>query len=89
MPGALDRALRLVTVTPDMHRVHHSAAGDESASNLGSLFPWWDRMLGTYVAAPAAGIDAMRIGVDDYRDAKHQTLPWMLANPSLPTSATK
>ena len=88
MPGALDRALRLVTVTPDVHRVHHSAAGEESGSNLGSLFPWWDRMLGTYVAAPAAGIDAMRTGIDDYRDAKHQTLPWMLAHPFLPTQLT-
>ena len=85
MPGGLDRALRLVTVTPDMHRVHHSAAGEESGSNLGSLFPWWDWMLGTYVAAPAAGIDAMRTGIDDYRHAKHQTLPWMLAHPFLPT----
>jgi sterol desaturase/sphingolipid hydroxylase (fatty acid hydroxylase superfamily) len=87
MPRALDRVLRLVTVTPDMHRVHHSAVWRESGSNLGSLFPWWDRLFGTYVAAPAAGLDAMQIGLEEFRDRKHLMLPWMLAQPFLGTTS--
>jgi len=85
MPRRLDQALRLVTVTPDMHRVHHSIVVEESGRNLGSLFPWWDRLFGTYVAAPAGGLDAMRIGVEDFTDEKHLMLHWMLAHPFLPT----
>jgi sterol desaturase/sphingolipid hydroxylase (fatty acid hydroxylase superfamily) len=83
MPGALDRVIRLVTVTPDMHRVHHSTDARENGRNLGSLLPWWDRLLGTYVAAPAGFLDAMQIGLDEFRARKHLTLPWMLAHPFL------
>jgi sterol desaturase/sphingolipid hydroxylase (fatty acid hydroxylase superfamily) len=85
MPHVLDHILRLIVVTPDMHRVHHSVVSQESGSNLGSLFPWWDRLLGTYVAAPAGGLDAMRIGVEEYSDRKHLALHWMLAHPFLRT----
>lgn len=83
MPRRLDRALRLLTVTPDMHRLHHSVVQRENASNLGSLFPWWDRLLGTYVDAPEAGLDAMRIGLDEFPERKHLMLPWMLLHPLL------
>ena len=83
MPGALDGVIRLITVTPDMHRVHHSIDERESGQNLGSLLPWWDRLLGTYVAAPAAGLDTMQTGVEGFRDPKHLQLHWMLAHPFL------
>ena len=55
IPLAVDRALRLFVVTPDMHRVHHSIIPDETNSNFGFNLPWWDRLLGTYRAQPAAG----------------------------------
>jgi sterol desaturase/sphingolipid hydroxylase (fatty acid hydroxylase superfamily) len=88
MPRALDRVLRLMTVTPDMHRVHHSAVWRESGSNLGSVFPWWDRVFGTYIAAPRDGLEAMQIGLEEFRDPKHLRLHWMLAHPFLRTSAS-
>src|SRR5215470_9125266 len=55
MPAILDRVLRLVLVTPDMHRVHHSIVRRETDSNFGFNLPWWDRLFGTYRAAPQAG----------------------------------
>jgi sterol desaturase/sphingolipid hydroxylase (fatty acid hydroxylase superfamily) len=83
LPGGLDRALRLVLVTPDMHRVHHSARPDETDSNYGSVFPIWDRLLGSYVPEPAQGHDAMTIGLPAFREPPHRALRWMLANPFL------
>src|SRR3989304_1847755 len=54
IPRALDRALRWLLVTPDMHRVHHSVTADETNSNFGFNLPWWDRLFGTYPAPPRA-----------------------------------
>jgi sterol desaturase/sphingolipid hydroxylase (fatty acid hydroxylase superfamily) len=55
LPAGVDRLLRLVVVTPDMHRVHHSAIRAETDSNFGFNLPWWDRLFGTYRAQPALG----------------------------------
>lgn len=63
IPAKLDRWLRLLVVTPDMHRVHHSVVIGESNSNFGFNLPWWDRLLGTYRSQPAAGHHGMTIGV--------------------------
>ena len=76
-----DRLLRLVVVTPDMHRVHHSVIIRETNSNFGFNFPWWDRFFGTYRAEPARGHDAMIIGNAQFRDAAFLTLPKLLLLP--------
>ncbi len=68
IPGGLDRLLRLVVVTPDMHRVHHSVAIRETNSNFGFNLPWWDRILGTYRDQPAAGHGDMIIGISGRRE---------------------
>ncbi|MGW8323266.1 MAG: sterol desaturase family protein [Thermodesulfobacteriota bacterium] len=78
---AADRVLRLFLVTPDMHRVHHSVIMEETDSNFGFNFPWWDRLFGTYRDQPAAGHTAMALGLANYRDPKWLTLPWMFLNP--------
>jgi sterol desaturase/sphingolipid hydroxylase (fatty acid hydroxylase superfamily) len=81
LPLNIDRILRLFLITPDMHRVHHSVTIRETNSNFGFNFPWWDRLLGTYRAQPAAGHEGMTIGLSQFRDKKRLTLPWMLALP--------
>ena len=81
LPPALDRRLRLVVVTPDMHRVHHSAVARETNSNFGFNLPWWDRLFGTYRARPAAGHEGMTIGLEQLRDPRRQWLWHMLALP--------
>src|SRR5499433_25788 len=67
MPELLDRWLRWVFVTPDMHRIHHSTRVVETNSNFGFSVSWWDRLCGTYRAAPARGHTGMEIGLSDYR----------------------
>jgi sterol desaturase/sphingolipid hydroxylase (fatty acid hydroxylase superfamily) len=82
VPSSLDRVLRLVLVTPDMHRIHHSRDVREGESNLSNLFSWWDRLFSTYRDQPAAGAD-MAFGVAGFEERRHLTLPWMLAQPFL------
>jgi sterol desaturase/sphingolipid hydroxylase (fatty acid hydroxylase superfamily) len=87
LPDSLDRAIRLVFVTPDMHRIHHSQRRAEGQSNFANLFSWWDRLFGTYVEQPSAGHDAMAFGLRQFPGRKHTTLHWMLAQPFLSDSA--
>ncbi len=65
---AVDRVLRLVVVTPDMHRVHHSTDPDETNTNFGFNLPWWDRLFQTYRAQPRMGHEGMEVGVRTFRD---------------------
>jgi len=81
VPLALDRVLRWLVVTPDMHRVHHSALYNETNSNFGFNLPWWDRLFGTYRAQPAAGHQAMTIGVDAFRARAELRLDRLLLQP--------
>jgi sterol desaturase/sphingolipid hydroxylase (fatty acid hydroxylase superfamily) len=81
MPERLDRVLRWIVVTPDMHRVHHSVTPRETNSNFGFNLPWWDRLFGTYRAQPAAGHDAMTIGIEQFRDPGELRLDRMLLQP--------
>jgi sterol desaturase/sphingolipid hydroxylase (fatty acid hydroxylase superfamily) len=81
MPSWLDRALRVMLVTPDMHRVHHSILPDEHNSNFGFNLPWWDRMFGTYRDQPKAGHDGMTIGLSQFRDPNELRLDRMLTQP--------
>ncbi len=85
VPASLDRLLRWIVVTPDMHRVHHSIVPNETNSNFGFNLPWWDRLLGTYRAAPAAGHEAMTIGLDAFRDIADLRLDRMLLQPLIDT----
>lgn len=80
LPPRLERALRLVLVTPDMHRTHHSEVRAETDSCYGFCLPWWDRIFASYRAAPAAG-EAVVIGVRDWRAAPEQRLDRLLLQP--------
>jgi sterol desaturase/sphingolipid hydroxylase (fatty acid hydroxylase superfamily) len=81
MPPALDRIFRLLVVTPDMHRVHHSILRRETDSNFGFNLPWWDRLFGTYRAAPEAGHDRITIGLPIFRDPSELRLDRLLTQP--------
>jgi sterol desaturase/sphingolipid hydroxylase (fatty acid hydroxylase superfamily) len=81
LAGNIDGVLRLLVVTPEMHRVHHSVIIRETNSNFGFNLPWWDRLFGTYKDQPVAGHVGMTIGLSQFRDPKRLTLPWLLALP--------
>jgi sterol desaturase/sphingolipid hydroxylase (fatty acid hydroxylase superfamily) len=83
LPLGLDRVLRWIVVTPDMHRVHHSIHPSETNSNFGFNLPWWDRLLGTYRAQPRQGHEAMTIGIEQFRTPRDLWLDRMLIQPLL------
>ncbi len=81
MPAWLDRMLRWIVVTPDMHRVHHSDIPAETDSNFGFNLPWWDRLFGTYRAQPRLGHEKMTIGLAVFRQREDLHLHRMLIQP--------
>jgi sterol desaturase/sphingolipid hydroxylase (fatty acid hydroxylase superfamily) len=81
IPPRIDRWLRWIVVTPDMHRVHHSIVRRETDSNFGFNLPWWDRLFGTYRPVPEAGHEGMTIGIPQFRDRRELRLDRMLMQP--------
>lgn len=81
LPLVIDRVLRAIIVTPDMHRVHHSIISRETDSNYGFFLSIWDRMFGTYVAQPQHGHKGVVIGLDSYQDDSPSSLVWSILVP--------
>jgi sterol desaturase/sphingolipid hydroxylase (fatty acid hydroxylase superfamily) len=81
LPLWLDRPLRLVIVTPDMHRVHHSVLRREHDANYGFNLSVWDRLFRTYVAQPEGGHQGMTIGLTPYQSEAPTRFAWSLLLP--------
>lgn len=81
LSGPVEAALRRVIVTPDMHRVHHSAIREETDSNFGFCLSVWDRAFGTYRPEPALGQAGFTIGLDEFRDPAELRLDRLLTQP--------
>jgi sterol desaturase/sphingolipid hydroxylase (fatty acid hydroxylase superfamily) len=81
LPAGLERLLRAIVVTPDMHRVHHSIVPHETDSNYGFNFSFWDRLFGTYRSVPGGDPVTMPIGLSSYRGVEPTRLPWLLVFP--------
>ncbi len=64
LPLWLDKILRLIIVTPDMHRIHHSTYHKETDSNYGFALSIWDHIFRTYIASPREGHEKMKIGLE-------------------------
>ena len=85
LPAPLDRLLRAIVVTPEMHRVHHSTIPRETNSNFGFNLPWWDFLFRTYRDQPALGHMEMDIGLAHLRDQRQtERLDRMLLLPLVP-----
>ncbi|BCS87423.1 sterol desaturase family protein [Pseudodesulfovibrio sediminis] len=83
IPITIDAAMRLLMVTPDMHRVHHSTDMREANMNFGFNFPWWDRIFGTYKAQPDKGHNGMTIGLNIFRTPRYGSILNLLRIPFL------
>ncbi|MGH8445653.1 MAG: sterol desaturase family protein [Solimonas sp.] len=84
LPARLDRWLRPVFVTPDLHRIHHSTAFDEGNCNFATIFSVWDRGFGSHRAQPREAHTDMPIGLDRFRDEREQRLRELLMQPLRP-----
>jgi sterol desaturase/sphingolipid hydroxylase (fatty acid hydroxylase superfamily) len=81
LPARLEPIVRLLVVTPDMHRVHHSVLSHETNSNYGFNLALWDRLFGTYRTESEAGQEGITFGVEAIRDPREQRLDRMLIQP--------
>jgi sterol desaturase/sphingolipid hydroxylase (fatty acid hydroxylase superfamily) len=81
IPLQIDRWLRFIVVTPDMHRVHHSVIVRETNSNFGFNIPLWDRTFGTYREQPRDGHLGMTIGLKEFREPAELGLLRLLLQP--------
>jgi len=80
VPPRIDRVLRQIIVTPDMHRVHHSVHRDEHHTNYGFSLSIWDRLFGTYRAQPRESHETMRTGLE-WQDSRPARLGWSILLP--------
>ena len=81
LPLWLDKSLRILLVTPDMHRVHHSVLPNEHHQNFGFCLSVWDRWFGSYVAQPSQGHTQMQIGLSTFRERRESQLLALLSQP--------
>lgn len=81
LPAKLDRLARKLIVTPDMHRIHHSAREVETNSNYGTALSLWDRLFGTYRAMPHDPQAQMTIGLEEWQDDRPARLGFALKQP--------
>ncbi len=81
LPRRIDRLLRLILVTPDMHFVHHSAVMGEQHRNYGFAISLWDRLAGCYQAEAAAGRSDQIVGLAESQDDKPGRVVWSLFLP--------
>ena len=84
VPLGIDRWLRLLIVTPDMHRVHHSVYRSEHDTNFGFNFSFWDRLFNLYTPQPRDGHERMTIGLSAYQISATSNLLWALILPFRP-----
>jgi sterol desaturase/sphingolipid hydroxylase (fatty acid hydroxylase superfamily) len=84
LPAWLDRTLKRVIVTPDMHRIHHSVHRHEHDTNYGFFLSIWDRAASTYTRDPNGGQKGMTIGLGTHQASTTDALGWALALPFRP-----
>jgi len=89
VPARIDRWLRILLVTPDVHGIHHSIERHEADSNYANTLIVWDRLFGTYIAAPGAGHERMTAGLTGFTTPLCLKLSTMLAHPFLPGTSRR
>ncbi len=81
LPAVVERLLRRVLITPDLHRIHHSVVVGETHTNFGFSVPFWDRLCGTYREQPGQPHTTMALGLPEYREPRGLRLGKLLLLP--------
>ncbi len=67
LPKALDKAISLLIISPDMHKVHHHYTQPYTDSNYGNIFSIWDRLFGTFMTLDR---EQLVYGIDTHMKAE-------------------
>ena len=81
LPSRVERILRCIIVTPDLHRVHHSSYQPETDSNFSAVFPVWDILFGTFKVTPREVQKKMSLGLEQVRDGRTNSILWLMMSP--------
>jgi sterol desaturase/sphingolipid hydroxylase (fatty acid hydroxylase superfamily) len=81
LPSKIEKALRYIIVTPDLHRVHHSSHQPETDSNFSAVFPVWDLIFRTFKTNTRVRQDEMKLGLEEVRDKRTNNILWLLISP--------
>lgn len=81
IPEKIDKVLRYIIVTPNLHRIHHSSFQKETDSNYGAVFPIWDIIFGTFKTKTKLKQENMKLGLEDVRDIRVNKVLWLLTSP--------
>lgn len=81
LPAPLENLLRVLVITPDLHRIHHSQDATEQQENLGQIFPWWDRLFVSYAGQPLAAAECFQAGLAGLEGQDSLSVGFMLAEP--------
>ena len=84
IPTLIERYLRYLIVTPDLHKVHHSSYRPETDSNFSAVFPIWDIVFRTFRTQTRTPLETMQLGLDEVREPQANSFWWLLASPFLP-----
>lgn len=79
VPENLDRFIRRIIVTPSLHKVHHSDWQPETDSNYGTIFSFWDALLGTFRIRK--NLDEIQLGLKEYKSEESQRFKNLLKLP--------
>jgi len=81
LPRRLEKLIRIVFYTSDLHRIHHSEEITEQNRNFGEIFPMWDRLFRTYLSSPAAGQAGLLTGLKEFPQERGADLGYLLVLP--------
>lgn len=81
LPRWLDNALGIVFITPNTHRLHHSALREETDSNYGATFSIWDRLFGTYRSGSDMHLATLKLGLGEVPAPAADNIFWLLVSP--------
>tara|TARA_R110002096_G_scaffold436105_1_gene668064 strand:- start:67596 stop:68426 length:831 start_codon:yes stop_codon:yes gene_type:complete len=79
--GPLEKILRKVIITPEIHWIHHSEIAHETNSNYGFNLVFWDKLFGTYIDKPTLNYDVMRQGLREFGFNRPMNLLELLISP--------
>ena len=81
LPEKWNKIVSYLIVTPNFHRIHHSLDMKEGNSNFGIVFPFWDKLFGTYVSKTSAQMKTIEFGIEDLKTPKSYSVKELLINP--------
>ena len=81
IPNSIERLMRKIFITPEVHWIHHSEIVNETNSNFGFNLVIWDKIFGTYLDKPTLSYTELRQGLSEFGFEKPLSLFELILSP--------